>query len=239
MVKWRNNNDTQISNNKKDAAINFTKAALKIKEELIGRGFYNKVHRSFNTYVLKTIMMHFYQTVEECKEDVYKQVLKNLSELFHEAGEEPFLNKYSVFQAKDFLGIHFSKHAELEIYNEYKYMFKYEWDKILKIKELADLDESKIVLWGYGKNGQKFVKECKKNNLKLDYIIDKELGEKEQDVFLPKEISDKKCVIMVVSTALVGDIVSELHMYRGNFKVVDVQAYMTYGLSLKDCIFGI
>lgn len=238
LVKYRINADFQISNDKRQAAINFMKAMLEIKKAMYKENLYERNAKSFNTYAFNVTLMHFFSAGIEHRKEMYEEVRNGFYALFGENGNHAvFMNKHYPYWMQEFMDFSVDKHEQYAVNNEYKYIFHFEKEKMEKLRIYIDKKNCKVVLWGYGKNGKSLAEEWKKTFLRLDCIVDVNFTQFVDDVMSPDVIKEDECIILVSTAAFVEDILRFSKNAKCKASVVDLQSYFTYGFELEECIF--
>lgn len=239
LVKYRINAEFQISSNKREAATNFIKAMLEIKEIMDRENLYERNAKSFNTYAFNITLMHFFGAKEEYRKNMYEEIKKGFLVLFGKNNSNAvFLNQYYLYWLDDFRTIPVEQHEQFAVNNAYKYIIIYETFKMEQLKNYINKEKCKVVLWGYGKNGKAFAKEWIQSKNRLDSIVDVNFASFTDDYIMsPDIIKEEKYIILVPTAMFVEDILKFVSNTKNKSVVIDIQSYFTYGFSLKECIF--
>ncbi|MDE7322308.1 MAG: glycosyltransferase [Lachnospiraceae bacterium] len=216
-------------------ALNDVKAGIALKNEMMKRGLYEIYRRSFHTWIYTAIASDMVSMDPNTWETDYLQIKKGIKTIIGNC-QDSFLASYFDYWYKDLMNLtSYDEMISESISNEYLYIFKYEKEKIMKIKKYADKLDYKIVLWGYGKNGRKFYQACEKCDFSIDCIVDKSFSD--GHVLSPDVLRDEKCIILVTSAPLAADILNQTRKLSEDSKVVDIQSYLSYGIEFQKCIF--
>lgn len=239
LVKYRINAGFQISNDKSKQAVDFINAMLAIKEKMSEEKIYKRNVKSFNTYAFSTVLMHFFGAEIGHRKKMYEDIKQGLYVLFgKEGGSAVFLNQHYLYWMQDFVSIPVDQHEQCAVNNEYKYIVKYESDKIENLNRYMEEAGCKVALWGYGKNGKSLAEEWKKHYIRLDCIVDSNyVSFADDDIMSPDVLKDEKYIIMVPTAAFVEDILKIVSNMNCESAVVDMQSYFVYGFDLEKCIF--
>lgn len=239
LVKYRTNAGFQISSDKRQAAVNFMKAMLEIKNAMHKKKLYERNAKSFNTYAFNVTLMHFFVAGIEYRKAMYETIKKGFYTLFGENAEYAvFMNNHYFYWMKEFMNLPAEQHEQHSVNNEYKYIFRFEENKMEKLRKYINKRNCRVVLWGYGKKGKLLAKEWKKTLLALDYIVDINFMQfTDSGVMPPDAIKDKRCVILAPTAAFVEDILKFNNNTKYKSSVIDLQSYFTYGFELEECAF--
>lgn len=239
LVKYRVNADFQISSDKRRAAVNFMKAMMEIKKVMHKENLYERNAKSFNTYAFNVALMHFFGAGIENRKEMYGEIRNGFEILFGENGNHAvFMNRHYFYWMQDFLNLSVEQHEQYAVNNEYKYIFRFEENKMVNLKKYIDKKNCKVVLWGYGKKGKFLAGEWKKTSLRLDCIVDINFIQfADAGVISPDEIKGDECIILVPTAAFVEDILKFCNNAKYKANVLDLQSYFTYGFELEECIF--
>lgn len=238
LVRYRNNTEYQISNNKKEGLQNFIKAIIAVKEKMKEHGFYQKNVKSFNTYAFRLMMMYFYDADSECVHERYEQTVIACKELFDGLDiKDAFLNQHFASWLLSFMNSGVEKHLELSIDNEYRFVFEKEKEKVEYLQKYLDEQKFCVALWGYGKNGKTFAREWMKAGLRLDNIIDINLVGTQDNISSYDIIEGRRFAILVTTGAFSKEILETISEVKKESVLIDLQSYFTYGFELDQCVF--
>lgn len=216
-------------------ALNDVKAGIALKSEMITRGLYDINRRSFHTWIYTTIASDMVSMDPNTWEIDYLQIQKGMKTIIGDC-RGSFFASYFDYWYKDLMNLtSYDEMISENISNEYLYIFKYEKEKIMRIKKYANKFDYKIVLWGYGKNGKKFYQACEKYDFSVDCIVDKSV--RNGCVLSPDVLKNEKFIVLVTSAPLAADILKQARQLSGHIKVIDLQAYLSWGMKFEECIF--
>ncbi len=238
LLDYRVNTEFQISKNKVCGASNFIQAASALQKEMVKRGLYEKHKKSFYTYIVSTMMMHFYQTDKDNIVEEYEKITKQMDGMFANADmKDLFLNHYLAERLKMFRQTSALQHVVMGVHNEYQYIFQYEKTKVEELMNFFQMHKYEVVIWGYGKKGKLLVETWEKAGFPLKYIVDKNYKKmKEREICSPDIIPSGRYAVLVSNAAFVKQMCEQI---KGKETViVDLSSYFTYGFSLEECLFN-
>ncbi len=235
-INYRFNTSYQITSARSaEHALNDVKAGIALKSEMEKRGLYETNKRSFHTWIYTTIVSDMETINPNTWETDYIRIKEGVKTIIGNCQDTFFVPHFDYWY-KDLMNLtSYDEMIRENISNEYLYIFKYEKEKIMKIKEYANKFDYKIALWGYGRNGKKFYQACKEFDFVLDWIIDKSANN--NNVLPPDILKNEKCIVLVTSASLVADISIEARALSAHCKVIDMQSYLSYGIKFEKCVF--
>lgn len=237
LVTYRVNTTNQISKIKEDSIDNFLCAVIEIKRMLIQRNLFEKNKKSFFTYIFEVVLAYYSKMNIDLIAYLHKDVINKLENIFE--GNSSFLNLYQSFLFRDLKKINYNLNI-LKKLNIYNYIFKYEKEKVYKLKEYINYSKKKVALWGYGYIGKQFYCECKIRNFLIDLVVDENyININNCLVNSPNNIKNNEYIVLITSAIYVKGILLALKKYNSQLKVIDLQSYFTYGFNLLDCVFNL
>lgn len=224
----------QISNLSKEHSLNYTKMGIALKKELEMRGLYERNKKSFHTYVFRSIIAYIKFADSNEWKGYYQQIKDRLTEIIGEA-EGAFINSYYEHWYQNFMSLDCFEDINIDFLNEYRYIFHYENDKVEQLKDYIENVNTKLALWGYGKNGRAFCQSCEEYGLHIDKIVDNNFDNIK--VFLPEILQNDIYTVLVASADLMEEIYKKAMQLNKNIVLIDVQSFFSYGMELSKCIF--